>query len=188
MAPRLELPWRMSSRFWPRITLAVAAIASIATSQAPEGWNVQSSAPITLVTLDREHPKATFAIHTDVTGTGPYTDLYGYVTTYLHVRATGTFTTQPILRITLRSLTDPTQVSVEDRVLPNTSSEAWGDIAVFGLCATPPCTEEVELIAELVNADGLTVEIDGTIQVSASGDNYDLERTTQVAITASLLP
>ena len=34
----------------------------------------------------------------------------------------------------------------------------------------------------------ITADLNGMIELSASGDNYDLERTTQVTITASPLP
>jgi hypothetical protein len=138
--------------------------------------------------LDRQRPKAVYAIHTEVTGTGPYTDLSGFLTTYVNVQATGTFTGQPVLRLTLRSITNPGVESVEDRLLPSTSSEAWADLAIWGHCATPPCVEDLELVVELVGADEVTADLNGTIELSASGDNYDLERTTQVTITASPLP
>jgi hypothetical protein len=175
----------MKSRLWPRLTLAVAAAASVATSQLPEGWNATAVTTLEPTTIEQGHRQAVYAIHTEVSGPGPYTDLGGYVTVYLHVRASGVFGPEPTLRVTLRSLTNPDVASVEQRVLPNTSSEAWGDLEVFGHCATPPCTEDLELVIDTVNAEGVTVEVDGTFQVSATGENYDLERTTSVTLTAS---
>jgi hypothetical protein len=178
----------MASVTWQRITIAIAAAASVATSQLPEQWNVLRSVSVDRVVLDRAAPKAVYAIHAEVTGPGPYTDLGAYVTTYINPRATGTFTSLDVLRVTLRSITNPGVESVEERVLPESSGYPWGDIAAFTHCATPPCGEDFELVVELVGGDGLAVEIGGNVEISVSGDNYDLERTTQVTFTASRVP
>lgn len=178
----------MTSATWQRITIAIAAAASIATSQLPEQWNVLRSASVDPVVLARQQPKAVYAIHAEVTGPGPYTDLGAYVTPYITPRATGTFTTLDVLRVTLRSITNPGVESVEERVLPESSGYPWGDIAAFTHCATPPCAEDLELIIELVGGDGLAVDITGNVEISVRGDDYDLERTTQVTFTASRVP
>lgn len=178
----------MASATWQRITIAIAAAASIATSQLPENWNVIRSVSVDRVVLDRQQPRAVYAIHAEVAGPGPYTDLGAYVTTYITPRATGTFTSVDVLRVTLRSITNPGVESVEERVLPETSGYPWGDIAAFTHCATPPCAEDLELIVELVGGDGLAVELTGNVDISVSGDNYELERTTQVTFTASRVP
>src|SRR5215207_900722 len=64
----------MASRFWQRIALVVAAAASVATSQLPEGWNVGGGAVLEATLLDATHTQVKYAIHAEVTGTGPYTD------------------------------------------------------------------------------------------------------------------
>jgi hypothetical protein len=178
----------MTSRLWPRITLAVAAAASVATSQLPQGWWVSGSAPLDQIDLDGEHTKAVYAIHIEVTGTGPYTDLAGDLTPHLSARATGLLTTQAVLRVTMRSITNPGVETVEDRMLPDSSGASWTELPAWTHCATPPCVEDLELTVELIGTDALSATVTGTIDVSARGDNYDLERTTQVTINASPLP
>lgn len=178
----------MTSRIWQRLILAVAAAASIATSQAPAQWNAGATGEIDPIVLDAQRTKATYSIITDVAGPGPYPDLYGILEAQIKLRNVGSLIGSVQLRITLRSTTNPALETIEYVTVP-TAWEQRADLPLFSHCSTPPCEESFEMTVELIDtAMAPSIEIGGLVYSSSFGDDYSQEHKTQMAIDVSPVP
>ena len=178
----------MASHVWQRMAIGIAAAASIATSVASPEWNVSAGAMLDAVVFDSQRTKASYTIHAEVSGPGPYKNLGGTLGAAVTAQQTGPYDSQTQLRLTLRSTTNPGVEIVEEVTLPNIEPKVAAELAAWTHCVTPPCAEDFELIVELVGTGAPPLDITGGVNVTASGDNNDLESTTQVTITASPLP
>jgi hypothetical protein len=179
----------MASRFWQRIAIAVAAAASVATSQLPEGWNVSGGGTFEATLLDAQHTQVKYAIHAEVSGPGPYTDLAGLITATVRAQQLGMFDNAIQLRITLRSTTNPeVEAGIAELTLPNITPELGANLFAWTHCTTPPCAEDFEVIVETIGTGAPALDLTGGVRVDANGENYDLEATTQVTVTTSLVP
>ena len=179
----------MASRFWQRMAIAVAAAASIATSQLPEGWSVVGSAMLDASLLDAQRAQVKYAIHAEVTGPGPYTDLSGFITVRVKAQQLGMFDNAISLRLTLRSTTNVELApAIEELTLPNITPELGTDMLAWSHCATPPCVEDFELTVETIGSGAPALDVTGDVNIDASGQNNDVEGTTQITVRTSLLP
>ena len=178
----------MASRWLQRVTLAVAAAASIATTQLPQEWHADASAVLDTVVFDTTRTTARYAIHAEITGTGKYTDLDGTLTATINATTSGTFDSQSQLRLTLRSTTNPDVAMVSEVTLPNIDPRVAAELPAWTHCMTPPCAEDFELTVELIGTGAPPLNITGNVGTSSVGSDNKLEPTTQATITASPLP
>ena len=178
----------MASRLWQRITIGIAAAASIATTVASPEWNASASAMLDAVVFDMQRTKASYAIHAEVSGQGPYKDLTGSLSSRVTAQQTGPYEAQTQLRLTLRSTTNPGVETIAEVTLPNIDPKVGAELPAWTHCMTPPCAEDFELIVELIGTGAPPLNITGFANVTASGENNDLEGTTQITITASPVP
>ncbi|HEX5061519.1 MAG TPA: hypothetical protein VFV99_19260 [Kofleriaceae bacterium] len=178
----------MGSRWLQRVTLAVAAGASIATTQLPQEWHADASAVLDAVVFDTQRVTASYAIHAEIAGTGKYTDLDGTLTATISATTAGTFDAQSQLRLTLRSTTNPDVQSVSEVTLPNIDPRVAAELPAWTHCMTPPCAEDFELTVELIGTGAPPLNITGNVGVRSLGTDNKLEATTQTTIIASPLP
>lgn len=178
----------MTSRWLQRVTLAVAAAASIATTVPPKEWHVSAGAMLDAVVFDTQRTTARYAIHAEVTGTGKYTDLDGTLTATVSASTFGTFDAQSQLRLTVRSTTNPDVEIVQEVTLPNIEPRVSAELPAWTHCMTPPCAEDFELTIELIGTGAPPLNISGDVGVASLGTDNKLEPMTQTTITASPLP
>ena len=177
------------SKLRTRTILAVAAAASIATSQVPNTWHSSAEAPTEAAQLDTQRPKVVYAIHTEVAGPGPYENLFGDLSATITANTTARIDGELRFRVTLQSTTNPLQLVTDEVGLPQ-ASQAFPDLPAWTHCSLPPCAEDFELTIELLGSTATTGPIDfsGLVQINSTGDNSDRERSTQTTITVTRLP
>jgi len=179
----------MASHTWQRIVIAAGAAASIATSQAPDGWHKQQEFLLGDQVFDEQRIKVVYAVHAEISGTAPYKDLDGFLTAHLTFTEASSVTTASELRVTWKSITNGNE-TVE--LVKLDARELYADIGVFEHCALPPCAEDFELTVELVNAAGARAFVQGGIDLGAGGraedgSYYKIEQATQLVLDVTPL-
>lgn len=167
-----------------RGVLVVGALASVATSQAPERWGESKDQSIAFQ-MDGATASKTYAIVGELRGPGPFVALEGLAQVY--VRFSGAPSPNGNIKVTLRSLTDPNlmpDISVGDIVAGQ--SNFYLDLPAWTTCTEPPCDSAFELVFERdIAMGGPIVDVAVTIYLDAAGDGYPTPRGTELVLSVT---
>jgi len=167
-----------------RVVLVAGALASIATSKAPEQWSESKDQPITL-RMDPSTASKSFAIIAELNGPGPFIGLEGLA--QVHVTFSGDPSPNGNIKVTLRSLTDPnlpSEVSIGD--ILDGQSDFYLDLPAWTTCNSDPCDSAFELLFERdISIAGPPVDIAATIFLDAAGDGWPTPDGTELVLSVT---
>lgn len=166
----------MSVRRWfVRLVLVVAVLASIATS-APLRWTLLDSVPIEELTLDDAAPTRTFAIHGSLTSQDA---LYvGQEVARLHVELqtrneANARAAEVIVTFTLNAEVVESKQQVVG-VLPGIMTSVDLELPAWVDCDAAPCSQDYTVtLQRRALVDDPRVDISGQIEIEATGDDSD---------------
>jgi hypothetical protein len=179
----------------PRIALAIAALAAIATSAPePQRWSVYGYGQLQLTALDTSRPTATYGIKTEIFGEGPYAHLVGDLTVTVNVRSETTPTSTVTLKITLVDNANPENVDIQFLTLMNNGvGSVELTLPVWRPCETTPnCGHFVE--TQRLTIERTTPEttpalfISGSANVIGSADGKVQPPDARTTVMVTLVP
>jgi len=139
--------------------------------------------------ISPEAPFVAYAAYTEISGPGPFEAWSGLFEVSMWARAVDQTTGPVTVRLGVRSTSNPDLQSFDDITLNGTMEMRTGvHLPAWTHCSFPPCGEDFEVTIELLHpTSSPMIDIGATLYIHGQGDNYDLERTTQVRLEARKL-
>ncbi len=177
----------MKSRWFPRIVLVVAGIASMATSQAPNNWGVVDRELLPAGVINPPAASIKYLIHAELQGPGPYQFLDGIASVQVDIDPRTPPASMIVVRARMTSLTHPELPPVEETVTFNDDGKhgIWIPFPVWASCTVDPCVEDyqLEIIPEAIPNPPI-YDITGQIEIDANDEGSSVPpKGTQITLT-----
>jgi hypothetical protein len=162
--------------YLPRLVLAAAAVASVATSRVAPTWSVDQRGPFDPITIDDQSPERTFLIRAALRSDLPLRSVFGLTRVHLELRARDVTGVRPAgVTVELKhrepfSFGDRQEVIIAPggTVAVELTMGAWSE------CAADLCVEDYLLTFKRTDLlDDPIIDITGEIVIDAESEDGD---------------